>query len=82
MADDTKIYYFLLSSWQVAHHPSCQSVIDQGSEYDMAVEQSIYYNHGLEEIDEIILNITIATRYSECGENIRAIQKKVGNYYI
>ena len=48
----------------------------------MAVEQSIYYNHGLEEIDEIILNITIATRYSECGENIRAIQKKVGNYYI
>lgn len=44
--------------------------IDQGSEYDIAVEQSIYYNHGLEEIDEIILNITIATRYSRCGKTI------------
>lgn len=36
------------------------------SEYDIAVEQSIYYKHGLEEIDEIILNITIAIRYSRC----------------
>lgn len=27
--------------------------IDQGSKYDIAVEQSIYYNHGLEEIDEV-----------------------------
>lgn len=44
--------------------------IDQGSKYDIAVEQSIYYNHGLEEIDEIILNITIATRYSRCGKTI------------
>ena len=44
--------------------------IDQGSEYDIAVEQSIYYNHGLEEIDEMILNITIATRYSRCGKKI------------
>lgn len=44
--------------------------IDQGSEYDIAVEQSIYYNHSLEEMDEIILNITIATRYSRCGKPI------------
>lgn len=44
--------------------------VDQGSSYDIAVEQSIYYNHGLEEIDEIILNITIATRYSRCGREI------------
>lgn len=44
--------------------------IDQGSEYDIAVEQSVYYNHGLEEIEEIILNITIATRYSRCGKTI------------
>lgn len=44
--------------------------IDQGSEYDIAVEQSIYYNHGLEEIDEIILNLTIATRYSRCGKKV------------
>ncbi len=44
--------------------------IDQGSEYDAAVEQSIYYSHGLEEIDEIILNITIATRYSRCGKRL------------
>lgn len=44
--------------------------VDQGSEYDIAAEQSVYYNHGLEEIDEIILNITIATRYSRCGKTI------------
>lgn len=50
--------------------------IDQGSEYDIAVEQSIYYNHGLEEIDEIILNITIATRYSRCGKTISEGFKK------
>lgn len=50
--------------------------IDQGSEYDIAVEQSIYYNHGLEEIDEIILNITIATRYSRCGKKLSEQFKK------
>ncbi len=44
--------------------------VDQGSNYDIAVEQSIYYNHGLNEIDEIILNITIATRFSRCGKEI------------
>ena len=42
----------------------------------LAVEQSIYYNHGLEEIDEIILNITIATRYSRCGRKISEQFKK------
>lgn len=46
--------------------------IDQGSEYAVAVEQSIYYNHGLEEIDEIIFNITIATRYSRCGKKYQS----------
>lgn len=50
--------------------------IDQGSEYDIAVEQSFYYNHGLEEIEEIILNITIATRYSRCGKTISEQFKK------
>ncbi len=50
--------------------------IDQGSEYDIAVEQSIYYNHGLDEIDGIILNITIATRYSRCGKKISEQFKK------
>lgn len=50
--------------------------IDQGSEYDIAVEQSFYYNPGLEEIEEIILNITIATRYARCGKEISAQFKK------
>lgn len=50
--------------------------IDQGSEYDTAVEQSIYYSHDLEEIDEIILNITIATRYSRCGKKLSEQFKK------
>lgn len=44
--------------------------IDQGSEYDIAVEQSVYYNYGLEEMEEIIWNITVATRYSRCGKTI------------
>ena len=50
--------------------------IDQGSEYDIAVEQSLYYNPGLEEIEEIILNITIATRYARCGKTISKQFKK------
>ena len=50
--------------------------IDQGSGYDIAVEQSIYYNHDLEEMDEIILSITIATRYSRCGKTISEQFKK------
>ena len=44
--------------------------VDQGSEYDIAVEQSLYYNSRLPEIDKIILNITIATRYARCGKII------------
>ena len=44
--------------------------IDQGSEYDVAVEQSIYYNKQIEELDEIIFNITTATRFSRCGKRI------------
>jgi len=44
--------------------------IDQGSNYDIATEQSFYYNHSLEEIEEIILSITIATRYARCGRTI------------
>lgn len=44
--------------------------VDQGSEYDVAVEQSIYYNKQTDELDEVILNITIATRFSRCGRSI------------
>ena len=36
----------------------------------------LYYDHDLEEIDEIILNITIATRYSRCGKTISEQFKK------
>lgn len=56
--------------------------IDQGSEYDIAVEQSVYYNHGLDEIEEIILNITIATRYSRCGKKYQNNSKKIRNCHI
>ena len=44
--------------------------VDQDSEYDTAVEQSIYYNHSLEGIDEIIFNITIAVRFARCGKTV------------
>ena len=50
--------------------------IDQGSAYDVAVEQSIYYNHSLDEIDEIIFNITIAIRFSRSGRVISDTFKK------
>lgn len=33
--------------------------IDQGSEYDIVVEQSIYYNHGLQEIEEVEALISV-----------------------
>lgn len=36
----------------------------------MAVEQSIYYNKQIDELDEIIFNITMATRFSRCGKRI------------
>lgn len=44
--------------------------VDQGSTYEIAVEQSLYYNQGLPEIDQIILTITMATRYARCGKVI------------
>lgn len=44
--------------------------IDQNSDYDMAVEQSIYYNIKTDELYEIIFNITIATRFARCGRKI------------
>ena len=50
--------------------------IDQGSTYDTAVEQSVYYNHELGEIEQIILNITIGTRYCRCGKTISEQFKK------
>lgn len=50
--------------------------VDQGSSYDIAVEQSVYYNHSLDVIEEIILNITIAVRFSRCGKKISEQFKK------
>lgn len=44
--------------------------VDQGSEYEIAIEQSLYYNSRLPEIDKIILVITIATRYARCGKAV------------
>ena len=44
--------------------------VDQGSSYDVAVEQSIYYSKSMDELDEIIINITIATRFSRCGKKV------------
>ncbi len=44
--------------------------VDQNSDYDVAVEQSIYYNKKTDELDEIIFNITIATRFARCGREV------------
>lgn len=40
------------------------------------VTKSVYYNHGLRKIEEIILNIIVATRYSRCGKKISEQFKK------
>lgn len=58
--------------------------IDQGSDYDIAVEQSLYYNQ-LEEIDEMIFHITIAARFSRCGRKIseqfkRRLENTISKY--
>ena len=53
--------------------------VDQGSQYDIAVEQSIYYNKPMDELDEVIFNVTIATRFARCG---KAISDKFKNRLI
>lgn len=44
--------------------------VDQGSDYNIAVEQSLYYDHNMEEIDKIIFNIIVATRFCRSGRKI------------
>lgn len=42
--------------------------IDQGSDYEVAVEQSFYYSKELNKFQELIMAVTIATRFSRCGK--------------
>lgn len=44
--------------------------IDQGSPYDIAVEQAMYYGYSMNELEEIITLITIATRFERSGKEI------------
>lgn len=53
--------------------------VDQGSQYDVAVEQCIYYNKPMDGLDEVIFNVTIATRFARSG---KAISDKFKNRLI
>ena len=44
--------------------------VDQSSDYNIAVEQSIYYDNIEDDLDKIIFNITVATRFARCGKEI------------
>ncbi len=60
--------------------------VDQGSNYEVAVEQSIYYCKPMSELDEVVMNITIATRFSRCGKEIsnkfkKRLQNIILKYY-
>lgn len=46
------------------------SWVDQGSPYDIAVDQGSEYNSWKEDIDEIIYYVTIASRYARGGRQI------------
>ena len=41
--------------------------IDQGSSYEIAIGQSFYYSKKLNKFQEIIMAVTIATRFARCG---------------
>lgn len=52
--------------------------VDQGSPYDIAVEQAMYYSYSMNEIEEIITLITIATRFERSGKKItKDFEKKL-----
>lgn len=44
--------------------------VDQGSSYQVAVGQSFYYNKKMNEMQELIIAVTIATRFARCGRTI------------
>ena len=44
--------------------------VDYGSSYDLAVDQANYYSILQDDIDEILLNVTIATRFERSSRDI------------
>lgn len=44
--------------------------IDQGSSYEVAVGQSLYYSKELNKFQELIMTVTIATRFARCGRSL------------
>lgn len=52
--------------------------VDQGSPYDIAVEQAMYYSYSMNELEEIITLITIATRFERSEKSItKSFEKKL-----
>ena len=44
--------------------------VDKGNDYNMAVELALQHNTKNDLMEEIILNITIATRFARCDKEI------------
>ena len=59
--------------------------VDQGSTYEIAVEQSLYYSKPKDDFEKMIMNITIATRFIRCGkcipEKFKENLKNIIKYY-
>lgn len=50
--------------------------VDYGSEFNIAAAQSMYYTGPMEEIYEIIMLITIGTRFARSGKKVSSYLKK------
>lgn len=46
------------------------SWVDQGSEYDMAVDQGSYYSIWKDDFDEIMYYVTVASRFARGGRTL------------
>ncbi|SFJ92763.1 MULTISPECIES: hypothetical protein [unclassified Bacillus (in: firmicutes)] len=59
--------------------------IEQGSTYDVAASQCMYYDQPQNELDEIVMSITIATRFARCGKLLgddfkQVLKKKIESF--
>lgn len=59
--------------------------IEQGSTYDVAVEQCMYYDRPQNELDDIVIAITIATRFVRSEKPLAekfktSLQKKIQHF--
>ncbi|CAM2895347.1 deaminase domain-containing protein [Hathewaya histolytica] len=59
--------------------------VEQGSTYDVAASQCMYYDQPQNELDEIVMSITIGTRFARCGKALgddfkQVLKKKIESF--